>query len=210
MHRLMADTLDRAFDKIRDYQQRARRGETSDVIPRWPMIILRSPKGWTGPKPSTAKVEDFWRAHQVPVASCREDDGHRQILEQWMRSYQPETLFDEQGRLRPELRALAPQGEKRMGASPYANGGRLRRELDTPDIREFAVNVTTPGEKQVQSTEVLGQYLRAIFERNKDNFRLFGPDETASNRLSKVFDVTSRTGWKRCARMTNSWPLTDG
>lgn len=210
MHRLMADTLDRAFDKIRDYQQRARRGETSDVIPRWPMIILRSPKGWTGPKTVDGKkVEDFWRAHQVPVASCREDDGHRQILEQWMRSYQPETLFDEQGRLRPELRALAPQGEKRMGASPYANGGRLRRELDTPDIREFAVNVTTPGEKQVQSTEVLGQYLRAIFERNKDNFRLFGPDETASNRLSKVFDVTSRT-WMEEVRPYDEQLASDG
>lgn len=194
MHRQMAETLDKACDKIREYQQRARSGEAQETIPRWPMIILRSPKGWTGPKTVDGKkVEDFWRAHQVPVSSCRENDQHRQILEQWMRSYQPDDLFDEQGKLKPELRALAPQGEKRMGASPYANGGRLRRELDTPDIREFAVDVTTPGEKQVQSTEVLGQYLRAIFQRNKDNFRLFGPDETASNRLSDVFDVTDRT-----------------
>lgn len=210
MHRLMAETLDSAFDKIREHQQRARRGEASDAIPRWPMIILRSPKGWTGPKTVDGKkVEDFWRAHQVPVASCREDDGHRQILEQWMRSYHPEELFDEQGRLRPELRALAPQGEKRMGASPYANGGRLRRELDTPDIRTFAVDVTTPGEKQVQSTEVLGDYLRAIFARNKDNFRLFGPDETASNRLSKVFDVTSRT-WMEEVRSYDEQLAPDG
>ncbi|AUX91815.1 phosphoketolase family protein [Mixta gaviniae] len=210
MHRLMAETLDSAFDKIREHQQRARRGEASDAIPRWPMIILRSPKGWTGPKTVDGKkVEDFWRAHQVPVASCREDDGHRQILEQWMRSYHPEELFDEQGRLRSELRALAPQGEKRMGASPYANGGRLRRELDTPDIRTFAVDVTTPGEKQVQSTEVLGDYLRAIFARNKDNFRLFGPDETASNRLSKVFDVTSRT-WMEEVRSYDEQLAPDG
>ncbi|MDR7343871.1 xylulose-5-phosphate/fructose-6-phosphate phosphoketolase [Pantoea alhagi] len=194
MHRQMADVLDNAFDKIRDYQRRARNGDASAAIPRWPMIILRSPKGWTGPKTVDGKkVEGFWRAHQVPVSSCRENDEHRQILEQWMRSYQPDDLFDEQGKLKPELRALAPQGEKRMGAQPYANGGRLRRELNTPDIREFAVNVTTPGEKQVQSTEILGQYLRAIFQRNKDNFRLFGPDETASNRLSDVFDVTNRT-----------------
>ncbi|GLR07651.1 phosphoketolase [Mixta theicola] len=194
MHRQMAEALDNAFDKIRDYQRRARNGDTPETIPRWPMIILRSPKGWTGPKTVDGKkVEGFWRAHQVPVSSCRENDEHRQILEQWMRSYQPDDLFDKQGKLKPELRALAPQGEKRMGASPYANGGRLRRELDTPDIYEFAVDVTTPGEKQVQSTEVLGQYLRAIFQRNQDNFRLFGPDETASNRLSDVFDVTSRT-----------------
>ena len=194
MHQQMAEALDNAFDKIRDYQQRARSGETTDAIPRWPMIILRSPKGWTGPKTVDGKkVEDFWRAHQVPVSSCRENSEHRQILEQWMRSYQPEALFDEQGKLRPELQALAPKGDKRMGASPYANGGRLRRELETPDIRDFAVDVTTPGEKQVQSTEVLGQYLSAIFQRNKDNFRLFGPDETASNRLGDVFDVTSRT-----------------
>ena len=195
MHRQMAAALDNAFDKIRDYQQRARDGKAAaEAIPRWPMIILRSPKGWTGPKTvDDKKVEDFWRAHQVPVSSCRENSAHRQILEQWMRSYQPDDLFDQQGKLKPELRALAPEGDKRMGASPYANGGRLRRELETPDIRQFAVDVTTPGEKQVQSTEVLGKYLSAIFQRNKDNFRLFGPDETASNRLSDVFDVTNRT-----------------
>ncbi|WP_049294017.1 phosphoketolase family protein [Franconibacter helveticus] len=194
MHQLMAQTLDQALDKIRRYQQQARSGGEAQAIPRWPMIILRSPKGWTGPQTVDGKkVEDFWRAHQVPVASCRENDEHRQILENWMRSYNPDDLFDEQGRLKPELRALAPAGDKRMGATPYANGGRLRRELQTPAISDYAVEITTPGEPQFQSTEVLGSYLRDIFTRNPDNFRLFGPDETASNRLSNVFEVTSRT-----------------
>lgn len=194
MHRQMAQTLDQALDNIRRYQQQARSGGEAQAIPRWPMIILRSPKGWTGPQTVDGKkVEGFWRAHQVPVASCRENDEHRQILETWMRSYHPEDLFDEQGRLKPELRALAPEGDKRMGATPYANGGRLRRELQTPAISDYAVEVTTRGEPQVQSTEVLGSYLRDIFTRNQDNFRLFGPDETASNRLSNVFDVTNRT-----------------
>ncbi|WP_024558011.1 phosphoketolase family protein [Franconibacter pulveris 1160] len=194
MHRQMAQTLDQALDNIRRYQQQARSGGEAQAIPRWPMIILRSPKGWTGPQTVDGKkVEGFWRAHQVPVASCRENDEHRQILETWMRSYHPEDLFDEQGRLKPELRALAPEGDKRMGATPYANGGRLRRELQTPAISDYAVEVTTRGEPQVQSTEVLGSYLRDIFTRNQDNFRLFGPDETASNRLSNVFEVTNRT-----------------
>ena len=194
MHQQMAQALDSALDKIRHYQQQARGGGQANAIPRWPMIILRSPKGWTGPQTVDGKkVEGFWRAHQVPVSACRENDEHRQILESWMRSYNPEDLFDEQGRLKPELRALAPQGEKRMGATPYANGGRLRRELVTPDISDYAVEVKNPGEPQVQSTEVLGSYLAGIFARNRDNFRLFGPDETASNRLSNVFDVTSRT-----------------
>ena len=194
MHQQMADTLENAFDKIAAYQQAARAGGEQEGIPRWPMIILRSPKGWTGPKEVDGKkVEDFWRAHQVPVAACREDEGHRQILEQWLRSYQPEDLFDEQGRLKPELRALAPQGDKRMGASPYANGGLLRRELNTPDIREFAFDVKEPGSQLAQATEQFGRYLTEIFARNQHNFRLFGPDETASNRLTPVFDVTSRT-----------------
>ena len=194
MHPQMAEALDNALDKIRAFQQRARHGETAESIPRWPMIILRSPKGWTGPQTVDGKkVEGFWRAHQVPVSSCRENDEHRQILERWMRSYQPEDLFDEQGRLKPELRALAPEGDKRMGATPWANGGRLRRELVTPELQEFALDIASPGETQAQSTEVLGRYLRGIFTRNPDNFRLFGPDETASNRLGDVFDVTNRT-----------------
>lgn len=210
MHRQMAQTLEQALERIRHYQQRARNGEAAEDLPRWPMIIMRSPKGWTGPQTVDGKkVEDFWRAHQVPVSSCREDDGHRQILEAWMRSYQPEDLFDEQGRLRPELAALAPEGDKRMGATPWANGGRLRRELNTPAIADYAVDVTSPGETQAESTAALGAYLAGIFQRNRDNFRLFGPDETASNRLSKVFDVTSRT-WQEPVKPYDEQLAADG
>jgi len=194
MHQQMATALDTAFDIIADIQHQARSGNATDAVPRWPMIILRSPKGWTGPREVDGKkVEGFWRAHQVPVSACREDDGHRQILEQWMRSYQPQELFEPSGALAPELRALAPKGNKRMGATPYANGGRLRRELITPDIHDFALETGQPGSTQGQATEQFGRYLSAIFQKNLDNFRLFGPDETASNRLSPVFDVTSRT-----------------
>lgn len=194
MHRQMAETLEQALNSIRDYQQQARSGNAQTTVPRWPMIILRSPKGWTGPQTVDGKkVEDFWRAHQVPVSSCRENDEHRQLLEDWMRSYQPDDLFDASGQLKTELQALAPVGNKRMGASPWANGGRLRQELVTPDLPHYAVEVTSPGETQAESTAALGAYLAAIFEHNRDNFRLFGPDETASNRLSKVFDVTNRT-----------------
>lgn len=210
MHRQMAQTLEQALDRIRHYQQQARSGETAETLPRWPMIIMRSPKGWTGPQTVDGKkVEDFWRAHQVPVSSCREDDGHRQILEAWMRSYQPDDLFDEQGRLRAELAALAPEGDKRMGATPWANGGRLRRELNTPSIADYAVDVTSPGETQAESTAALGAYLAGIFQRNRDNFRLFGPDETASNRLSKVFDVTSRT-WQEPVKPYDEQLAADG
>ncbi|MGY5956806.1 phosphoketolase family protein [Kosakonia sp. BK9b] len=194
MHRQMAEVLDTALDAIHRFQQQARRGDQVGTLPRWPMIILRSPKGWTGPQTVDGKkVEGFWRSHQVPVSSCREDEQHRQILEQWMRSYQPDDLFDDQGTLKPALRALAPQGDKRMGASPWANGGRLRRALITPDLEHYAVKVTSPGEVQSESTAALGAYLAGIFQRNPDNFRLFGPDETASNRLSHVFEVTNRT-----------------
>ena len=210
MHRQMAQTLEQALERIRHYQRQARSGEAAEDLPRWPMIIMRSPKGWTGPQTVDGKkVEDFWRAHQVPVSSCREDDGHRQILEEWMRSYQPDDLFDEQGQLRPELAALAPEGDKRMGATPWANGGRLRRELNTPAIADYAVDVTSPGETQAESTAALGAYLAGIFQRNRDNFRLFGPDETASNRLSKVFDVTSRT-WQEPVKPYDEQLAADG
>lgn len=210
MHRQMAQTLEQALARIRHYQQQARSGEAAEDLPRWPMIIMRSPKGWTGPQTVDGKkVEDFWRAHQVPVSSCREDDGHQRILEEWMRSYQPDDLFDEQGRLRPELAALAPEGDKRMGATPWANGGRLRRELNTPAIADYAVDVTSPGETQAESTAALGAYLAGIFQRNRDNFRLFGPDETASNRLSKVFDVTSRT-WQEPVKPYDEQLAADG
>lgn len=194
MHQQMAQALDAALDIIHEYQQQARSGSTSDSLPRWPLIILRSPKGWTGPQTVDGKkVENFWRAHQVPVSSCRENDEHRLILERWMRSYHPVDLFDEHGRLHAELRALAPQGDKRMGASPWANGGRLRQELVTPELATYAVEVKSPGDTQAESTAALGGWLAGIFVRNPDNFRLFGPDETASNRLNRVFEVTNRT-----------------
>ncbi|NKK67020.1 phosphoketolase [Rhizobium leguminosarum bv. viciae] len=195
MHQQMAATFDRVFDRIREIQEEARKGKAPDICPRWPMIVLRSPKGWTGPKEVDGKkVEGFWRAHQVPVSNCRENEGHRKILDDWMRGYDPEDLFGSDGRLKPELRALAPVGERRMGANPHANGGLLRKELDVPDIRGYAVDIGKRGSAMVQSTEILGHYLRDTMKRNADaaNFRIFGPDETESNRLGSVFEVTDR------------------
>ena len=197
MHQKMAATFDQVFDRIRAIQAEARAGKAPDGCPRWPMIVLRSPKGWTGPKEVDGKkVEGFWRAHQVPVSNCREDDGHRKILEDWMKSYNPEDLFDADGRLRAELRALAPSGTRRMGANPHANGGLLRKELLLPDIRDYAikVDVGARGGVMAQSTEILGRYLRDALKRNADNanLRIFGPDETESNRLGAVFETTDR------------------
>jgi xylulose-5-phosphate/fructose-6-phosphate phosphoketolase len=195
MHRQMAATFDTVFDRIRAIQAQAREGTAPEGCPRWPMIVLRSPKGWTGPKEVDGKmVEGFWRAHQVPVSGCREDAGHRKILEDWMRSYDPEDLFDDDGRLKAELRALSPGGERRMGANPHANGGLLRKELTVPDIRAYAVPVRTRGADMVQTTEILGKYLRDVMKLNdiNSNFRIFGPDETESNRLGNVFEVTDR------------------
>ncbi|PCK78226.1 phosphoketolase family protein [Rhizobium sophoriradicis] len=195
MHQQMAATLDSVFGRIREIQKQARGGETAEGCPRWPMIVLRSPKGWTGPKEVDGKmVEGFWRAHQVPVSNCRGDDGHRKILEDWMRGYDPEDLFGADGRLKPELRALAPVGKRRMGANPHANGGLLRKELDVPDISDYAVVIGKRGSAMVQSTEILGHYLRDTMKRNEAaaNFRIFGPDETESNRLGSVFEVTDR------------------
>ncbi|MBY5764589.1 phosphoketolase family protein [Rhizobium leguminosarum] len=200
MHQQMAATFDRVFDRIRDIQEEARNGKAPDICPRWPMIVLRSPKGWTGPKEVDGKkVEGFWRSHQVPVSNCRENEGHRKILEDWMRGYDPEDLFGNDGRLKPELRALAPVGERRMGANPHANGGLLRKELDVPDIRDYAVDIGKRGSAMVQSTEILGHYLRDTMKRNEKatNFRIFGPDETESNRLGSVFDVTDRVWMER-------------
>jgi len=194
MHRQMAAALDQAIDRIRAIQADARGGGL-DGLPRWPMIVLRSPKGWTGPKEVDGKkVEDFWRAHQVPVANCRENEGHRRILEEWMRSYHPDDLFDANGRLKEELRALSPVGTRRMGANPHANGGILRKELRIPDIRDYAIPVEKRGALMIQTTEILGRYLRDILKLNRTdaNFRIFGPDETESNRLGAVFDATSR------------------
>ncbi|GAA3114197.1 phosphoketolase family protein [Rhizobium viscosum] len=195
MHQQMAATFDKIFDRIRAIQKEARDGTPPQACPRWPMIVLRSPKGWTGPKEVDGKkVEGFWRAHQVPVSNCRENDGHRKILEDWMRGYDPEDLFDASGRLKPELRALAPSGKRRMGANPHANGGLLRKELIAPDIRTYEVKVEKRGAEMVQSTEILGHYLRDTMKLNEANanFRIFGPDETESNRLGSVFEVTDR------------------
>ncbi|MBA1344570.1 phosphoketolase family protein [Rhizobium sp. WYCCWR 11152] len=200
MHQQMAATFDRVFDRIREIQEEARKGKAPDICPRWPMIVLRSPKGWTGPKEVDGKkVEGFWRSHQVPVSNCRENEGHRKILEDWMRGYDPEDLFGNDGRLKPELRALAPVGERRMGANPHANGGLLRKELDVPDIRDYAVDIGKRGSAMVQSTEILGHYLRDTMKRNAKaaNFRIFGPDETESNRLGSVFEVTDRVWMER-------------
>lgn len=196
MHRAMAAAFDQAFDRIREIQGDARKDDTQTPgMPRWPMIILRSPKGWTGPKEVDGKrVEGFWRSHQVPVANCRNDEEHRKILEDWMRSYGPDDLFDESGRLKTELSVLAPTAGRRMGANPHANGGLLRRQLLVAEILNYAVEIKERGAAMAQSTEILGRYLRDVFRLNDDskNFRVFGPDETESNRLGSVFEATDR------------------
>ncbi|MBV9457365.1 MAG: phosphoketolase family protein [Bradyrhizobium sp.] len=194
MHEKMARTLDEVLDRISAIQLRARRGEMG-TRPRWPMIVLRSPKGWTGPKEVDGKkVEGFWRAHQVPVEQVRTNPAHREILENWMRSYQPEILFDEAGRLHADLQALAPSGARRMGANPHANGGSLKRKLALPDYRGLAVKVTSPGSEFGEATRVMGGYLRDVIRMNAEakTFRLMGPDETESNRLNAVFEATDR------------------
>ncbi|MFS8879327.1 phosphoketolase [Synechococcus sp. H55.11] len=193
MHQLMAATLDTVIHEIQEIQQHARsKGDPTRL--QWPMIILRTPKGWTGPKEVDGKkVEDFWRSHQVPLADLAKNPEHLKLLEEWMRSYKPEELFDENGRLRPELQELAPKGEKRMGALPHANGGLLTRELKMPDFRRYAVDVPHPGTLEAEATKVLGQFLRDVMKLNPHNFRLFGPDETASNRLNAVFEASDRT-----------------
>jgi xylulose-5-phosphate/fructose-6-phosphate phosphoketolase len=201
MHRDMADTLDTAFDRISAIQRNARAEGTAGIErPRWPMIVLRSPKGWTGPKEVDGKkVEDFWRSHQVPIANARGDAAHRKMLEEWMRGYRPEELFDAGGALKPELKSLPPEGTKRMGATPYANGGLLRRDLALPDWKSFALNVERPGATTGEATRVMGAYLRDVISFNSAarNFRLMGPDETTSNRLDSVFDVTDRVWMER-------------
>lgn len=195
MHQKMAGVLDTIIDKIQTIQGEARANGTSVARPAWPMIVLRSPKGWTGPKEVDGKmVEGFWRSHQVPVDNARSNEGHRKILEDWMRSYRPEELFDGPGRLRPELQCLAPEGNRRMGANPHANGGLLKRDLDLPDISDHGVTVTSPGAASGEATRVMGAYLRDVFRLNETtrNFRIVGPDETASNRLDAVFEATDR------------------
>jgi xylulose-5-phosphate/fructose-6-phosphate phosphoketolase len=194
VHRQLAAALDRAHDAIVAIQRAARAEPDADrEAPLWPMILLVTPKGWTGPREvDGVRVEGTWRAHQVPLAHTREDDDHRRQLQEWMLSYRPSELFDDDGCLRPEIRALAPVGERRMSANPHANGGCLRRPLALPDFRDHAVDVITPGGSVHEPTRVLGHYLADVIDRNPDNFRIFGPDETASNRLGAVYDVTDK------------------
>jgi xylulose-5-phosphate/fructose-6-phosphate phosphoketolase len=195
MHQRMASVLDSVVARIAAIQRDARAGGEAQDRPVWPMIVLRSPKGWTGPKEVDGKkVEGFWRSHQVPVDNARANDSHRAILEEWMRSYRPDELFDGSGRLLPELQALVPSGTRRMGANPHANGGLLKRDLILPDLVAHAVTVTSPGAQTAEATRVMGAYLRDVFRLNAQarNFRVMGPDETASNRLDAVFEVTDR------------------
>ena len=194
MHQQMAATLDWAIREIKRIQQHAR--TTGDTTrPRWPMIVFRSPKGWTGPREVDGNpVEDCFRAHQVPISMGPDMEKHLPILEQWLRSYHPEELFDEEGRPVDLLRSFAPKGDRRMGANPHANGGLLLRDLRTPDFRDYGVEVPAPGEVEAQDMLVLGGYVRDVMKLNLEsrNFRIFAPDETASNRLHPVFEVTGR------------------
>ena len=192
VHETLAATLDTAVAEIRRIQSEARANGTG-ARPRWPMIVLRTPKGWTGPKEVDGlPAEGSWRSHQVPLAGLADNPDHLRQLEEWLRSYRPEELFEEDGALRAELRALAPEGERRMGANPHANGGILLRPLELPDFRDYAVEVEAPARTASEPTRVLGTYLRDVMRENEDRFRVFGPDETASNRLSALFEATDR------------------
>jgi xylulose-5-phosphate/fructose-6-phosphate phosphoketolase len=194
MHQLMAAVLDHIVEEIRDIQESARR-DPNAKSPAWPMIVLRTPKGWTGPKVVDGKpVEGTWRAHQVPVADLAKKPEHLKILEDWMRSYRPEELFDQSGKLVAELAALPPTGNRRMSANPHANGGILLRDLVMPDFLKYAVKVAKPGTEVAETTRVLGGFLRDVMKLNAEakNFRVFGPDETASNRLEALYEVTGK------------------
>lgn len=193
MHQQMAATLNTVLAQIQEAQHKAR---TMGILdrPLWPMIVLRSPKGWTGPAVVDGRpVEGTFRSHQVPLAGLAENPEHLAQLETWMRSYRPEELFDEHAHLRPELAALAPRGQRRMGSNPHSNGGVLLKPLQMPDFRDYAVEVSAPATITAEATRVVGQFLRDIMAHNADNFRVMGPDETASNRLSALFEVTNRT-----------------
>jgi xylulose-5-phosphate/fructose-6-phosphate phosphoketolase len=195
VHQLMAATLDTAIREIKNIQEDARTNGYSDR-PQWPMIIMKTPKGWTGPKEVDGKkTEDYWRSHQVPFSEMASKPGHLKLLEDWMKSYKPEELFDADGKLIPELAELAPKGQRRMGDNPHANGGILLRDLKMPDFRDYAIAVTQPGTTEVESTRIMGKFLRDVMKLNLEsrNFRLFGPDETASNRLGDVLEASDRT-----------------
>jgi xylulose-5-phosphate/fructose-6-phosphate phosphoketolase len=194
MHQALAATLEHCVLEIRRIQTEARQSPATVTRPRWPVVILRSLKGWTGPQEVDGhKVEGSWRAHQVPLAEVSQNPAHLAQLEAWLRSYRPEELFDDSGRLNAELRELAPTGAKRMGANPHANGGLLRRSLKLPDFRDYAVTFDKPGTKEVSATQTLGQFLRDIARENPSNFRVFSPDENASNRLTALYEVTKKT-----------------
>jgi xylulose-5-phosphate/fructose-6-phosphate phosphoketolase len=194
MHQLMAGVLDEVLDDIAAIQAQARSGDAAVERPRWPMIVLRSPKGWTGPKEVDGlPVEGTFRSHQVPLTETRTNEDHRRLLEAWMHSYRPEELFDDDGRLVAELLALPPSGERRMSGNPHANGGLLLRDLEMPDFRAYAVPVDEPGATDSEPTRVLGELVRDVIRANPTDFRMMGPDETASNRLQAVFETTDRT-----------------
>jgi xylulose-5-phosphate/fructose-6-phosphate phosphoketolase len=195
MHRKMAEVMERCVLEIRSIQAKARKSSAAKAErPRWPMIVLRTPKGWTGPKEVDGhKVEGFWRAHQIPLPEVKTNPKHLKQLEQWMKSYKPEELFDAKGRLIEELREMAPKGMKRITGNPHANGGLLRKPLEMPDFRKYAVEVKKPGQMEVSSTYVLGGFLRDVMKQNMTSFRVFGPDETASNRLQVVYEASEKT-----------------
>jgi xylulose-5-phosphate/fructose-6-phosphate phosphoketolase len=193
MHQKMAATMEECILKIREIQQEAR-SQNKAFRPRWPMIILRTPKGWTGPKEVDGhKVEGFWRSHQVPMGGMHSNPEHVKLLEAWMKSYQPEELFDENGTLIPELKELAPTGDRRMSANPITNGGLIRKNLKLPDFQNYAVAMDKPATVEVENTGVLGKFLRDVMKNNMNTFRVFGPDETASNRLNAIYEVTKKT-----------------
>ena len=193
MHKQMAQTVEHCIQDIHSIQRKAR-SDGSPERPRWPMIILRTPKGWTGPKEVGGhKVEGSWRAHQVPVPEVQTNPDHARIVEQWMRSYKPEELFDENGIPRPELKEIAPRNELRMSANPHANGGRLRQPLAMPDFRDYAIRVEKPGAQEVSPTEILAHFLRDVMRRNMNNFRVFSPDENASNKLEAIYAASKKT-----------------
>jgi xylulose-5-phosphate/fructose-6-phosphate phosphoketolase len=211
MHQRMANVLEKAIIEIRQIQNHARKKNDADR-PRWPMIVLQSPKGWTGPKEvDGVKNEGTFRSHQIPIVINSEHSDHLQLLEEWMKSYKPEELFDEKGALLPELAELAPEGNRRMGSNPHANGGLLLHDLNMPDFRKYEVKVPSPGSVQAADAHELGEFLREVITLNEKqrNFRIFGPDETLSNRLNAVFEVTNRQ-WVTKIKKNDEFLATDG
>ncbi|WP_029252238.1 phosphoketolase family protein [Paraoerskovia marina] len=191
VHRRFATMVDTVLDEIAEIKARAASGDVDR--PRWPMIVFRTPKGWTGPDYIDGKkTTGSWRAHQVPLANARDTPEHLEVLDQWLRSYRPDELFDDEGRVAADIRELAPTGELRMSANPHANGGQLLKDLRLPDFREYGVDVPVPGSGMTEAPKVLGQWLTDVIRQNPDNFRIFGPDETASNRLQAVYDATDK------------------